>query len=1169
LAVQYFWDSNGDTAGAGTAPTGTWGTDLFWNTTAAGDVTAPTNATTTALDDLFFSAGTDATGVYTVTLGANQSARSLTFEEGVATLTGNTLTLTGGGITTLAGSGDPIFSSNLTISGGNIFNVGTGRTLTLNGTTFTRGTRATLNVRGGGTVTSTMTGLSALTNGILGPWASIGTGGSTRYATVVGGNITSLAGSDIAVDSIVSAPTFNYNVSAGGTLGASASVNTLRYTGAAGTIAGALTARGIMNAGSGLLTFSSPVTSGAPATELVLNAANADIALGGVVTGTLVKTGSGTVTLASVANVLANIPNWTVNEGVLVTNTSTNDGLGLGTINSGGTLRWGSSTDFGNGAVFTINAGGIFDMNGFTDLIGGISGAGTVTNGGASALLQLGDTTRTFSGQIQGPINLVKRNGGDQTLSGENTFTGTTAVTNPGTDATLTLANSLALQNSALDTTTSVAGTTAFGLRSTVTTLTLGGLTGNKDLASVFRQDSSGGPGGTTALGGYSGVTALTLNPGASVTRSYSAIIADGALGMTLTKTGAGTQVLSGANSYTGGTTVTAGILQPTLATALADYTSSGKVVFNGGTIAVVLDETAAAGWSTPQVDLLLANATKTSGALAIDTSAASVSFAPSNLSGPIGLTKLGTNTLTLTSSNTHTGNTTISAGTLRLENTGAVQNSAVVSVGARTLEIATDTAFSVFPTLSAQAGTIVSDRANPGAGLTHVLGDASIGNGITNFTAGANVTGGTAAIQLGNISNNNGSVATPRLNPTTANLIITGGVTLGTSNAGTANFVLDGTGSVNSIAGAIVNGTRVTGNVAKVGTSTWTLSGINTYTGNTTVTGGTLRINGDQTGATGAVTVGGASASGTPTLEGIGTLGGNVTIATAGAGVAGTLAPGSGGIGNLVLNGTTLTFETGSTASFEVDADTIANRDRVTGISTMTYGGTLKITATGTLTAGDTWDLFDFSSQSGTFANDASFGTDGASDPDLPDLDAGLTWAFDYSTGTLSVAGSASPYDTWAIAKGLTGLPGSSTDPAKTADPDKDGKNNLQEFALDGNPLSGANDGKVVGKVATVSAAQVLTLTLPVRNGAVFSDASGPEVSALIDGVIYRIESGVNLVAFADDVTQVPAGPELDVIQFGLTPLSTGWTYRTFRAPGTVPTASKAFLRARISETP
>jgi autotransporter-associated beta strand protein len=878
FAVDLYWDIDGTTAGSGGAtPSGTWATDgTTWSadSTGATDTSTPT-ITTTSVDNLFFSAGTDATGSYTVTLGANQSARSLTFEEGAATLTDNTLTLTGGGITALAGSGDPIFSSNLTISGGSIFNVGTGRILTLNGTTFTRGTRATLNVRGAGTVTSTMTGLSALTNSIFGPWASIGTGGSTGYATIDGSNnIVGLAGSDTTVDLIVSVPTANYNVSAVGTLGASASVNTLRYTGAAGTVAGGLTTKGIMNVGAGKLVFSGAVTSGAAATELVLNAANADIDLNGIVTGTIVKTGSGTVTLGNVANLSATTPNWTVNEGTLVTRTSTNDGLGGGTINSGGTLRWGGSTDFGNGAVFTINAGGIFDMNGFTDLIGGISGAGTVTNGGATALLQLGDTTRTFSGQIQGPINLVKRTGGDQTLSGENTFTGTTLINNPGTTATLTLANPLALQNSALDTTGTSLGTTGIGLRTTVTTLTLGGLIGNKDLASVFRQDASGGPAGTTALGGYSGVTALTLNPAATVTRTYTAVIADGATGMTLTKTGAGTQVLSGANTYTGGTTLTTGTLQFAKTNSMP---ATGAVdVGTGATLAVNAGDTANGEFSNAtsgagSIGGLLAGIGGQGAAvsytgdvrLGIDTTNAvgSVSYAGAiaDVGTTLGLTKLGTNTLTLTVTNTYSANTTISAGTLRLENTGAVQNSPLVSVGANTLQLATDTPFSAFPALSSQGGTIVSDRATPGAGLTHALGNATIGNTATTFTAGPNVTSGTAAIQLGNISNNNGSVANPRLNPTTANLIITGGVTLGTGNFGTANLILDGTGSVNSIAGAIVNGTRVSGNVIKTGTSTWTLSGLNTYTGDTTVNDGVLAVTGTSIPDTGKLLINGS----------------------------------------------------------------------------------------------------------------------------------------------------------------------------------------------------------------------------------------------------------------------------------------------------------------------
>jgi hypothetical protein len=138
-----------------------------------------------------------------------------------------------------------------------------------------------------------------------------------------------------------------------------------------------------------------------------------------------------------------------------------------------------------------------------------------------------------------------------------------------------------------------------------------------------------------------------------------------------------------------------------------------------------------------------------------------------------------------------------------------------------------------------------------------------------------------------------------------------------------------------------------------------------------------------------------------------------------------------------------------------------------------------------------------------------------------------------------------------------------------KGADPDGDGKNNLYEFAFDGDPLSGANDGKIVGKVATVGGAQVLTLTLPIRVGATFSPDSGDQLSALIDALYYRIEGDESLTPFADAISEVPAGVERDAIQAGLPGISTGWTYRTFRAPGTVPTVPKAFLRAKVSDTP
>ena len=140
-------------------------------------------------------------------------------------------------------------------------------------------------------------------------------------------------------------------------------------------------------------------------------------------------------------------------------------------------------------------------------------------------------------------------------LGGANTYTGSTTVSS----GTLRLNSSLALQNSPLNTTGSIAGDSTNGLKTTLTALTLGGLTGDKDLASLF----------TTTAGGYSGVTDLTLNPGSSAS-SYSGVIANGAANMNLIKTGAGSQILSGVNTYTGTTTISAGTLTLDNATALA-----------------------------------------------------------------------------------------------------------------------------------------------------------------------------------------------------------------------------------------------------------------------------------------------------------------------------------------------------------------------------------------------------------------------------------------------------------------------------------------------------------------------------------------------------------------------------------------------------------------------
>lgn len=164
--------------------------------------------------------------------------------------------------------------------------------------------------------------------------------------------------------------------------------------------------------------------------------------------------------------------------------------------------------------------------------------------------------------------------------------------------------------------------------------------------------------------------------------------------------------------------------------------------------------------------------------------------------------------------------------------------------------------------------------------------------------------------------------------------------------------------------------------NVRKEGAGTWVLAGNNTYDGTTTVTLGSLFINGDQSTASGAVDV-----SSTAKLGGIGTIGGAVTLS-------GTsqLTPGTNGIGQLTLNnGLALNVATGGGMSFEIggsggvkgtDFDSL-----VVSAGSVSLGTTasLSISAVNSfnLFQDGAYDLYDFSSApTGGFANVSVGGT-------------------------------------------------------------------------------------------------------------------------------------------------------------------------------------------------
>jgi len=112
---------------------------------------------------------------------------------------------------------------------------------------------------------------------------------------------------------------------------------------------------------------------------------------------------------------------------------STHTWTGTTTI-AAGTLKLGSLTRIADASPLVINSGATFDMAGFSETVGSLSGAGTVTNSGTTgATLTVGgnSSSTTFSGVIQngsGLVSLTKSGAGTMVISGSNTYTGSTTL---------------------------------------------------------------------------------------------------------------------------------------------------------------------------------------------------------------------------------------------------------------------------------------------------------------------------------------------------------------------------------------------------------------------------------------------------------------------------------------------------------------------------------------------------------------------------------------------------------------------------------------------------------------------------------------------------------------------------------------------------------------------
>ena len=198
---------------------------------------------------------------------------------------------------------------------------------------------------------------------------------------------------------------------------------------------------------------------------------------------------------------------------------------------------------------------------------------------------------------------------------------------------------------------------------------------------------------------------------------------------------------------------------------------------------------------------------------------------------------------------------------------------------------------------------------------------------------------------------------------------IVVGRVNQSAASGGAQLVTLSpGTGESFALGSVISNTGGNTNSVLKTGAGTTTLTQSNSYTGTTSVSNGKLVVNGNiSTSILTTVNSGG-------TLAGSGTIG-NLSVLSGG-----TLSPGSG-IDDLGVAGD-MTLVDGSFSEFEINTSGDIS-DLVTASNLLTFGGTLNVTNIGgTLINGDTFNLFDWGSTSGSFSR-----------VNLPGLDGGLSW--------------------------------------------------------------------------------------------------------------------------------------------------------------------------------
>jgi len=802
---------------------------------------------------------------------------------GTTTFTGSS-TFSGGttinfGSLALSGTGSLLLTGAVDINGAGIFDIGgltgsgttigdlttaSGTTVALGSKTLTWGTANDTTVAGaitgaGGIVKQgsgvvTLSGASTFTGGttINAGTLAIGSGGSlapTGSVTVTGtsvfdisaftsgltiGDLTTNSGTNVALGAnILTFGTSNSTTIAGTIAGSGSLVK--QGTGTA-TLSGDNTFEGGVNLSQGQISI---LDNHALGTGVLAMGVGTTLSIGSLVNAVNNISLSGAVTIdvssgetGTLSGIISGVGGTITKSGSNTLALSGANTYGGGTTINSGTVALVAGGSLSSTGTVTVNGASIFDISGITgaeSTIGSLITASPSTlNLGGKTLVFGTSSNTTIGGIVTGSGgSLTKQGTGTVTISNANTFTGGVAL-NAGE---ILINNNTALGAGAL--------TMASG-----TTLSVGSLVNASN---------------SIILNGNA-----TIDASASFAGTLSGVIS-GNVG-SLTKTGASTLILTGANTYQGGTTVNAGTLTIALGGSLYP---SGAVTINAGTFDIS---------GITATGLTIGDLTTLSGTV-VSLGAKGLTFGTSNsttiagtITGTGSLVKQGAGTSTLTGTNTFTGGLTINAGTLAL----AAPSGALTSTGS--VVVNGTSIFDISGVIG--SGTTIGDLTTALGSTLNLGGKALTFGTVDNTTLAGAITGSGGSLiknGTGTVTISNANTFTGGVSLAVGEIFIANNTALGIGTLSMAGSTILSIGSGISASNAItLSGAATidvsqggigtlsgiiggTGSLSKTGTYQLDLSATNTYSGGTIIHAGTLAlISGGSLLSTGAVTVNG-----------------------------------------------------------------------------------------------------------------------------------------------------------------------------------------------------------------------------------------------------------------------------------------------------------------------